>query len=78
MNGIKQNCNAIGIQKVNLDAEGGYIQFSESSVIEPEKLIEVIIDKNIYRMRGPQRLTFKTESNNLQMSVLNFIETLLE
>ena len=76
MNGIKQNCNAIGIQKVNLDAEGGYIQFSESSVIKPEKLIEVIIDKNIYRMRGPQRLTFKTELTNPDER-FNFIEMLL-
>ncbi|MFQ3361912.1 MAG: transcription-repair coupling factor (superfamily II helicase) [Woeseiaceae bacterium] len=77
MNSIKQNCNAIGIQKVNLDTEGGYIQFSECSVIKPEKLIEIIIDKNIYRMRGPQRLTFKT---NLTTSDerFKFLEMLLD
>ena len=77
MNGIKQNCNIIGIQKVNLDNEGGYIQFSDCSKINPEKLIAIISSKNIYRMRGPQRLSFKTDLISPEER-FHFIETLLD
>jgi transcription-repair coupling factor (superfamily II helicase) len=77
MNGIKQNCNIIGIQKVNLDNEGGYIQFSNCSKINPEKLIAIISSKNIYRMRGPQRLSFKTDLISPEER-FHFIETLLD
>ena len=76
MSTIKQTSNIMYIKKININANGGYIQFDKSSKIAIEKLIHMISTNELYQMSGQHRLNFKCELNSHEER-FDFAEKLL-
>ncbi|MEM9208736.1 MAG: TRCF domain-containing protein, partial [Pseudomonadota bacterium] len=74
---IKLRAAALGIEKIDAADHGGYVQFAESSVLDPLVLIRLIQNEGrTYRMRGATRLQFTGDLTELEAR-LAALDTLL-
>ena len=56
---FKLAASAIGIQKIEVHAAGGYIEFAEKTKVNPTYLVSLLQNQpKVYRMEGPTRLRF--------------------
>ncbi len=56
---IKFDCIALGIEKIDAGPEGGYIEFSGKTAIDPLTIVTLVqSDPDTYRMSGATRLRF--------------------
>ncbi len=60
--GLKLKSLPLGIQKMDLDNQGGYIQFADNAAIDPGKIVELIArEPEKYRFSGNNRLRLEIE-----------------
>jgi transcription-repair coupling factor (superfamily II helicase) len=76
--GIKQDANAIGIEKIDAADGGGYILFGDNSTIDPVELVKIVQNgADSYRLQGSHRLSFRLDLTGLETR-FRAIEDLLE
>ena len=71
---LKLRAEPLGIRKIQANARGGIIEFSEQPQIEPVKIIHLIQKQaNIYKLQGSQKLSFyiSTETASQRFTMLN-------
>ena len=74
---LKMQAKQIGISKIEANAKGGFLEFSQQTNIDPGYLIQLIQKQpNVYRFDGPQKLKFVTDKPEAQKR-LSFVETLI-
>lgn len=62
---MKLQAKQAGISKIEASAQGGFIEFAQSTSVDPGFIIKLIqAQPNIYKLEGPQKLKFalKTDS----------------
>ncbi|BDX06693.1 transcription-repair coupling factor [Planctobacterium marinum] len=74
---LKLKAKNIGIQKIDANAQGGFVEFGEQTNVDPGFIIQLIQSKpDVYRFDGPQKLKFvKVTTDAIQR--LAFIEGLV-
>lgn len=74
---IKLLAKDIGVNKIEANPKGGFVEFSQNTNVDPGFIIQLIQKKpNVYRFDGPQKLKFvvdKAEANKR----LAFVEDLV-
>lgn len=59
---IKLDASALGIDKIDASASGGYVQFGRRSSVNPAVLVQLVQNESqTYRMQGAHRLQFRLE-----------------
>ena len=67
----------VGITKIEATAQGGLVEFSEQTKIDPGYIIRLIQSKpSTYKFDGPQKLRFIHSSDNAEKRV-NFVTSIL-
>ena len=75
---IKLRAQKLGIEKIDVAESGGFAQFREDSTLEPMALIRLVQNEGrTYRMRGPHRLQFTGDYDNLGTRI-GALDTLLD
>ena len=60
---LKRQAKDLGIRKIQLGSEGGFIEFEPKTSIEPMTLIQLLQKQpHIYKMQGAHKLSFKTHT----------------
>ncbi|MDH3613905.1 MAG: transcription-repair coupling factor [Gammaproteobacteria bacterium] len=68
MAAIKQTATALGIEKIDAAAGGGYLLFGQQSHIDPVALVQLVQnDSLIYKLQGSHRLQFRQDLSNLDI-----------
>ena len=63
---MKRNASSIGIEKIDVADEGGYMTFGDDARIDPVALIKLVQnDSRRYRLQGSNRLSFKGQFEDL-------------
>jgi transcription-repair coupling factor (superfamily II helicase) len=76
--GIKRRARALGVDKLDAAAAGGFLVFGEHSRADPVVLIELVQDAGRgYRLQGSHRLQFRADLSRLE-SRFSAIEELLD
>ncbi len=74
---IKHKATALGIEKIDVAAKGGYLDFGSESGVDPLVLVKLVQNVGrIYKLHGAQRLKFHTELNDIDRRY-TFIEDLM-
>lgn len=74
---LKQTAAALGIEKIDAGASGGYLVFSNRAKVDPMVLVKLVQNVGrIYKLQGAQRLQFRTELDDFDKRYA-FIEQLL-
>jgi transcription-repair coupling factor (superfamily II helicase) len=58
---IKLDAAALGIEKIDASAAGGFLQFGSGATIDPAVLVRLVQSGRAYRMQGADRLQFRIE-----------------
>jgi transcription-repair coupling factor (superfamily II helicase) len=75
--GIKHKAAALGIEKIDVAAKGGYLDFGSESAVDPLVLVKLVQNVGrIYKLQGAQRLQFRTELEDIDKRYA-FIEDLM-
>jgi len=75
--GIKHVATALGIEKIDVAAKGGYLDFGSESAVDPLVLVKLVQNVGrIYKLQGAQRLQFRTELDDIDKRY-TFIEDLV-
>lgn len=75
--GIKHKAAALGIEKIDVAAKGGYLDFGSESAVDPLVLVKLVQNVGrIYKLQGAQRLKFHTELDDIDRRYA-FIEDLM-
>jgi transcription-repair coupling factor (superfamily II helicase) len=75
--GLRLDCAALGVARIDANTEGGSIRFNDQPYVDMEGLITVVQgEPNVYRFDGTNGLRFSTELTSDQER-LEFIEGLL-
>ncbi len=75
---IKQRAASLGLEKIDVADQGGFIVFGEESHIDPVALVQLVQnDEQGYRLHGSHRLAFRAELGDLDQR-FKMIENLLE
>jgi len=73
---IKHTAAALGIEKIDVAAKGGYLDFSSEATIDPLVLVKLVQNVGrIYKLQGAQRLRFRTELEHIEQRY-TFVEDL--
>ncbi len=76
--GIKQRARALGIDKLDAAAEGGFLVFGEESRADPVALVGLVQDASRgYRLQGSHRLQFRADLSRLETR-FSAVEELLD
>ncbi len=63
---MKRNAQQIGIEKIDVADEGGYMTFGDDARIDPVALVKLVQnDSRRYRLHGSNRLSFKGQFEDL-------------
>ena len=63
---MKQTAREIGIEKIDVADEGGYMTFGPDARIDPVALVQLVQnDSRRYRLQGSHRLSFKGQLSNI-------------
>lgn len=74
---LKLSAKQVGIKKIDANAQGGFLEFSENTKVDPGYIIQLIQSKpNVFRFDGPQKLKFVSEKPEANKR-LAFIEGML-
>jgi len=74
---IRQRAAALGIDKIDVAEDSGYVQFSDDAAVDPLTLVRLVQNEGrIYRMRGAHRLQFAGDFAKLDARIAG-LETLL-
>lgn len=74
---IKLLAKDVGVNKIEANAKGGVIEFSQNTSVDPGFIIQLIQKKpNVYRFDGPQKLKFVVDKPEADKR-LAFIEDLV-
>lgn len=74
---LKLKAKSIGIQKIDANAQGGFVEFSEQTNVDPGFIIQLIQRKpDVYRFDGPQKLKFMKDTTDA-IQRLAFVEGLV-
>ncbi len=74
---IKLRAAKLGIEKIDVADSGGYVQFREDAAIDPMPIVRLVQNEGrVYRMRGPHRLQFGGECEQLDARI-EALDTLL-
>lgn len=77
---IKLACIPLGIDKIDAGPEGGYIEFSKQTHIDPMKIVSLVQnDPQTYQLKGATRLSFKMQLIEPQQRIewiQNFVDEL--
>ncbi|HEX7062576.1 MAG TPA: transcription-repair coupling factor [Woeseiaceae bacterium] len=58
--GLKLDAAALGIEKIDASATGGFVQFGRKAAVDPVVLVELVQSKDrVYRLQGADRLQFR-------------------
>ena len=71
---MKLASSSLGIDKIEMSAQGGFVEFNADTNIDPGFIIKLIqTQPNIYRFDGPQRLKFaiKQPDNQERVKLVN-------
>ena len=60
---LKHISKFLGIKKITMNSKEGSIIFKENTDISYEKLLNLLNESEIYKMKGPYRVTLKMISN---------------
>ena len=60
---LKHISKFLGIKKITMNSKEGSIVFKENTDISYEKLLDLLNESEIYKMKGPYRVTLKMISN---------------
>ena len=60
---LKHISKLLGIKKITMNSKGGSIIFKENTDISYEKLLDLLNEREIYRMKGPYQVNIKMISN---------------
>ncbi len=75
---LKIMAKPLGIQRIEGNEKGGFIEFTETAPIDPGYIIKLIQSKpNVYKFDGPQKLKFTT-INAEASKRLQWVENLLK
>ncbi len=75
---MKQRCTELGIERLEMNAHGGRIQFNKAPKIDSMKLIELIQKSaSTYRFDGQQMLRISQEFDDVDQT-REFLDTLLD
>jgi transcription-repair coupling factor (superfamily II helicase) len=75
---IKIRAAALGIEKIDAAASGGYVRFGENPEVDPVTVIHLIQNEGqTYRMQGAHRLQFRLDLDDGESRFLQ-IEHLLD
>jgi transcription-repair coupling factor (superfamily II helicase) len=67
----------LGIKKIQLGTEGGYVLFEDKPTVEPLKIIQLMQKyPQVYRLQGSNRLTIKITTSSIK-SRIDFVQQLL-
>ncbi len=58
---IKLDAEALGIEKIDASAAGGFLQFGSRASVDPAALVQLVQSSRAYRMQGADRLQFRVE-----------------
>ncbi len=58
---IKLEAAALGIEKIDASATGGFLQFGSRAAVDPAALVQLVQSGRAYRMQGADRLQFRVE-----------------
>jgi transcription-repair coupling factor (superfamily II helicase) len=58
---IKLDAAALGIEKIDASAAGGFLQFGRRAAVDPAVLVQLVQSGRAYRMQGADRLQFRVE-----------------
>ena len=61
---LKLDAAALGIEKIDASASGGFLQFGGRAAIDPAVLVRLVQSSRAYRMQGADRLQFRLEMPN--------------
>lgn len=65
--GFKQQAQALGIKRLEVNTKGGSIEFAERTLVQPGYIIGLIQSQSrIYKLEGGNKLKFSIASNNIQ------------
>ncbi|MCT6699701.1 transcription-repair coupling factor [Rheinheimera sp. 4Y26] len=65
--GFKQQAQALGIKRLEVNPKGGSIEFAERTLVQPGYIIGLIQSQSrIYKLEGGNKLKFSIASNNSQ------------
>ena len=74
---LKLKTFPLGILKIQVGSEGGYIEFNDKPNIEPIKLIQLIQkEPHVYKLQGPKKLSFSRVFHNAEQR-FKFVEHLI-
>ncbi len=63
---MKRNASSIGVEKIDVADEGGYMTFGDDARIDPVALVKLVQnDSRRYRLQGSNRLSFKGRFEDL-------------
>ena len=75
---IKQRCTPLGIKKIDAGDQGGYIEFSNKTSIDPMKIVMLVQSApDIYKLAGATRLSFKAKLETAQERI-DWVNKLLD
>ncbi len=75
--GIKHTAAALGIEKIDVSAKGGYLDFGSEAAVDPLVLVQLVQNVGrIYKLQGAQRLQFRTELEDIDKRY-TFVEDLM-
>jgi transcription-repair coupling factor (superfamily II helicase) len=74
---LRQRCNALGIKRIQVSDNGGFVEFSDKPAIEPMIIITMVQTRSeLYKMQGPSKLRFDRELESPQQK-LSFVQQLI-
>ena len=63
---LKRKAAALGVEKIDAAAAGGYLVFGQDSRVDPLALVELVQnDSRRFRLQGTHRLTFKADMEDI-------------
>ncbi len=75
---IKKSAAALGIEKIDASAQGGYVVFGDQSHIDPVALVQLVQNgSRKYRLQGSHRLQIREDLSDLAIR-FELIENLLQ
>ncbi|MDH3546213.1 MAG: transcription-repair coupling factor, partial [Gammaproteobacteria bacterium] len=64
---IKQSAVQLGIEKIDVADQGGYLKFAQQSHIDPVALVHLVQnDSQTYKLRGSHRLQFRGDLGEIE------------
>jgi transcription-repair coupling factor (superfamily II helicase) len=61
---MRLTATRLGIKRIDMSERGGYLDFSESTAVDPAFLVKLLVEQpRIYKMEGPSRLRFNVPTS---------------